>query len=67
MDLTSRYSLLKVRPLIPGKAPLENWKVSGNIPKTYEKEAKGYVFSLENSSVCKMQVPKDEKQLLGLT
>ncbi|XP_071817263.1 protein CFAP20DC-like isoform X2 [Apostichopus japonicus] len=51
-----------------GKEPLSKWKVSGSsIQKTYEKEVKSYVFTLEGSSTTtKMHLPKDSKQTLAL-
>lgn len=47
-----------------GKNPLEKWKVQGSIPKVFESTIKGYIFTLDGQS--KMQLPKDDKELLGL-
>ena len=48
-----------------GKNPLEKWKVEGaKIQKVFDKEMKGSIFVMANSS--KLQIPGDEKQLLGL-
>jgi len=33
-----------------GKNPLENWKITGNVLKTFDKEVKGSVWSLEGQS-----------------
>ena len=48
-----------------GKNPLEKWKVSGGgVEKIYDSSVKGYIFTLEGQA--KIQLPKDEKETLGL-
>ncbi|XP_063796968.1 protein CFAP20DC isoform X4 [Pseudophryne corroboree] len=53
-----------------GKDPVAKWKLSGSqsgIWKDFDKEVKSFVFVLEGSSqTIKMQLPKDNKQMLGL-
>lgn len=52
-----------------GKDGLVNWKLVGSpgIKKVYEKEVKGFVYSLEgSSSTTKMTLPKDLRQSLVL-
>ena len=47
-----------------GKTPLKDWKQEGKIVKEYDKEMKQSVFQLSESS--KLQIPADEKEVLGL-
>lgn len=49
-----------------GSNPTSNWKVSGAVQRVYEKSVKGYVFQCEGGPSAKMQLPKDERRLLGL-
>ncbi|XP_058633740.1 uncharacterized protein C3orf67 homolog isoform X3 [Onychostoma macrolepis] len=53
-----------------GKDPVAKWKLYGrksSITKLFDKEVKGFVYSLEGSSQThKMQLPKDSKMTLGL-
>ncbi|KAJ7999884.1 hypothetical protein DPEC_G00199040 [Dallia pectoralis] len=53
-----------------GKDPVAKWKLSGGqsaINKEFDKEVKGFVYSLNGSSqTIKMQMPKDGKMSLGL-
>ncbi|XP_051754181.1 uncharacterized protein C3orf67 homolog [Ctenopharyngodon idella] len=53
-----------------GKDPVAKWKLYGRKPsitKVFDKEVKGFVYSLEGSSQThKMQLPKDSKVALGL-
>ena len=43
-----------------GKNPLEKWKLEGaKIQKVFDKEMKGSIFVMANSS--KLQLPNDEK------
>ncbi|XP_073704240.1 protein CFAP20DC isoform X2 [Garra rufa] len=53
-----------------GKDPVAKWKLYGrksSITKVFDKEVKGFVYSLEGSSQThKMQLPKDSKMTLGL-
>eukprot|EP00347_Sterkiella_histriomuscorum_P019798 403340256 len=49
---------------VSGKNPLEKWKTTGTIGKPFESTMKGYIFTLDGQS--KIQVPKDEKESLGL-
>ncbi|XP_043098174.1 uncharacterized protein C3orf67 homolog isoform X1 [Puntigrus tetrazona] len=53
-----------------GKDPVAKWKLHGrksSITKVFDKEVKGFVYSLEGSSQThKMQLPKDSKTTLGL-
>ncbi|KAM4651993.1 protein CFAP20DC [Discoglossus pictus] len=53
-----------------GKDPVAKWKLSGSqsaISKDFDKEVKSFVFVLEGSSQTnKMQLPKENKQMLGL-
>ncbi|XP_026163042.1 protein CFAP20DC isoform X4 [Mastacembelus armatus] len=53
-----------------GKDPVAKWKLSGGpsaIRKEYNKEVKGFVYSLEGSSqTVKMQMPENGKMSLGL-
>ena len=49
-----------------GKNTSNSIKFVGMIPKTYEKAIKGYAFSMDHSSNCKLQFPKDDKHCLGL-
>ncbi|XP_048054862.1 uncharacterized protein C3orf67 homolog isoform X2 [Megalobrama amblycephala] len=53
-----------------GKDPVAKWKLYGRKPsitKVFDKEVKGFVYSLEGSSQThKMQLPKDSKMALGL-
>ncbi|XP_059415873.1 protein CFAP20DC-like isoform X1 [Carassius carassius] len=53
-----------------GKDPVAKWKLYGrksSISKVFDKEVKGFVYSLEGSSQThKMQLPKDSKMTLGL-
>ncbi|TRY65044.1 hypothetical protein DNTS_018547 [Danionella cerebrum] len=53
-----------------GKDPVAKWKLFGRNPsitKMFDKEVKGFVYSLEgNSQTHKMQLPKDSKTTLGL-
>ena len=49
-----------------GSNPTSNWKVSGQVQRVYDKSVKGYVFQCEGGAVAKMQLPKDERRLLGL-
>ncbi|XP_073809118.1 protein CFAP20DC isoform X1 [Danio rerio] len=53
-----------------GKDPVAKWKLYGRKPsitKVFDKEVKGFVYSLEgNSQTHKMQLPKDSKMTLGL-
>ena len=45
---------------------VNNWKFSGKNVKVYDKELNGYIHYLNNGALSKMQIPKDEKQSLGL-
>lgn len=47
-----------------GKNPLEKWKTQSNIAKTFDSAMKGYIFTLEGQA--KIQIPKEEKETLGL-
>lgn len=47
-----------------GKNPLENWKITGNVQKSFDKEVKGSVWTLEGQS--KIQLPNNDKDFLGL-
>ncbi|XP_031809284.1 uncharacterized protein C3orf67 homolog isoform X2 [Sarcophilus harrisii] len=53
-----------------GKNPGAKWKISGSpsvIWKEFDKEVKSFVFVLEGSSQTnKIQLPKENKQILGL-
>ncbi|XP_076870402.1 protein CFAP20DC isoform X2 [Brachyhypopomus gauderio] len=53
-----------------GKDPVAKWKLSGgqsSISRIFDKEVKGFVYSLEGSSqMHKMQLPKDGKMPLVL-
>ncbi|XP_051985695.1 protein CFAP20DC-like [Xyrauchen texanus] len=53
-----------------GKDPVAKWKLYGRKPsitKVFDKELKGFVYSLEGSGQThKMQLPKDGKIALGL-
>ncbi|KAF7664308.1 hypothetical protein LDENG_00180650 [Lucifuga dentata] len=53
-----------------GKDPVAKWKLYGGpsaIRKEYNKEVKGFVYSLEGSSqTVKMQMPENGKMALGL-
>ncbi|XP_053492660.1 uncharacterized protein C3orf67 homolog isoform X4 [Ictalurus furcatus] len=52
-----------------GKDPVANWKLSGqpSISKMFDKEMKGFVYSLKGSSQThRMQLPKDGKTPLFL-
>ncbi|XP_067316362.1 uncharacterized protein C3orf67 homolog [Pseudorasbora parva] len=53
-----------------GKDPVAKWKLCGRKPsitKVFDKEMKGFVYSLEGSSQThKMQLPRDNKIALGL-
>ena len=53
-----------------GKNPGAKWKIVGSpsvIWKEYDKEVKSFVFVLEGSSQTnKIQLPKENKQILGL-
>ena len=49
-----------------GSNPLADWKVTGRPKKVYDKACKGYVFVLEGASTTRLQLPKDERQPLGL-
>nr|XP_055070194.1 uncharacterized protein C3orf67 homolog isoform X1 [Misgurnus anguillicaudatus] len=52
-----------------GKDPVAKWKLYGkpSITKVFDKEVKGFVYSLEGSSQThKMQLPKDGRMALGL-
>ncbi|XP_078517641.1 protein CFAP20DC isoform X2 [Lissotriton helveticus] len=53
-----------------GKDPTAKWKLSGSqsaIWKVFDKDVKSFVFVLEGSSQTnKMQLPKENKQTLGL-
>ncbi|KAI4902104.1 hypothetical protein NFI96_013183, partial [Prochilodus magdalenae] len=53
-----------------GKDPVAKWKLSGSQPaisKVFDKEVKGFVYSLEGSSQThRMQLPKDGKMPLVL-
>ncbi|XP_071982765.1 protein CFAP20DC isoform X2 [Engystomops pustulosus] len=53
-----------------GKDPVARWRLSGSqsaIWKDFDKEVKSFVFVLEGSSqTIKMQLPKENKQMLGL-
>uniref|UniRef100_A0A8C5QEA4 CFA20 domain-containing protein n=1 Tax=Leptobrachium leishanense TaxID=445787 RepID=A0A8C5QEA4_9ANUR len=53
-----------------GKDPVAKWKLCGSqsaIFKDFDKEVKSFVFVLEGSSQTnKMQLPKENKQMLGL-
>ncbi|KFQ14035.1 Uncharacterized protein C3orf67, partial [Leptosomus discolor] len=53
-----------------GENPGAKWKIFGNpsaIWKEYDKEVKGFVFILKGSSqINKMQLPKENRQTLGL-
>ena len=48
---------------LQGTNPLQNWKVQGT-QKVFDKSIKGNVLVLEGQS--KIQLPKDDKELLGL-
>ncbi len=47
-----------------GKNPLEGRKVSGNPTKVFDSTIKGYIYTLDGQA--KIQVPKDDKDLLSL-
>ncbi len=47
-----------------GKNPLEKWKTTGSIQKVFDSEMKGYIYTLDGQS--KIQLPKDDKEQLGL-
>lgn len=47
-----------------GKNPLEKWKVSGSLQKVFDSTIKGYIYNIEGQS--KIQLPKDDKEYLGL-
>ena len=47
-----------------GKNPLEKWKVTGTPQKVFDSLMKGYIYNLEGQS--KIQVPKDDKEILSL-
>ena len=47
-----------------GKNPLENWKVGGAPSKVFDQTIKGYIYTLDGQA--KIQVPKEDKDLLGL-
>ncbi|XP_077134807.1 protein CFAP20DC isoform X3 [Ranitomeya variabilis] len=53
-----------------GKDPVAKWRLFGSqsaIWKDFDKEVKSFVFVLEGSSqTIKMQLPKENKQMLGL-
>ncbi|KAI7808014.1 uncharacterized protein C3orf67 homolog [Triplophysa rosa] len=53
-----------------GQDPVAKWKLFGRKPsitKVFDKEVKGFVYSLDGSSQThKMQLPKDGKMALGL-
>ncbi|XP_044157820.1 protein CFAP20DC isoform X1 [Bufo gargarizans] len=53
-----------------GKDPVAKWKLFGSqsaIWKDFDKEVKSFVFVLEGSSqTIKMQLPRENKQMLGL-
>lgn len=49
---------------ITGKNPLEKWKTTGSITKSFDNTMKGFIYTLDNTA--KMQLPKDEKEFLGL-
>ncbi|KAG9483616.1 hypothetical protein GDO78_009504, partial [Eleutherodactylus coqui] len=53
-----------------GKDPVAKWRLSGSqsaIWKDFDKEVKSFVFVLEGSSqTIKMQLPKENKHMLGL-
>ncbi|XP_072136593.1 protein CFAP20DC isoform X6 [Mobula birostris] len=52
-----------------GKDPVARWKLCGSpaVQKVFDKEVKSYVYILEGSCQRnKMQLPKDNKQSLGL-
>ena len=47
-----------------GKNPLEKWKTQGTIAKSFDNTLKSYIYSIDGQS--KLQIPKDEKDFLGL-
>lgn len=49
---------------VSGKNPLEKFKTTGTISKTFDSAMKGYIFTLDGQS--KISLPKDEKEMLGL-
>ena len=49
-----------------GSNPTSNWKMSGAVQRVYDKSVKGYIFHCEGGPSAKMQLPKDERRLLGL-
>ena len=49
-----------------GSNPTSNWKVSSAVQRIYDKSVKGYVFQCDGGPLAKMQLPKDERRLLGL-
>eukprot|EP00830_Metopus_es_P004841 TRINITY_DN14463_c0_g1_i1.p1 TRINITY_DN14463_c0_g1~~TRINITY_DN14463_c0_g1_i1.p1 ORF type:complete len:124 (-),score=10.38 TRINITY_DN14463_c0_g1_i1:136-507(-) len=49
-----------------GTGSLKHVKVVGSVPKVFDKEVKGYIFSIDTASSAKIQIPKEEKISLGL-
>lgn len=47
-----------------GKNPLEKWKVTGTPQKVFDSLMKGYIYNIDGQA--KIQVPKDDKEILSL-
>lgn len=48
------------------KESKKNWKSIGPVMSEFDQSLKGYVLSLINGGVSKIQIPKSEKNLLGI-
>ncbi len=66
VDVLSAQSNRRVYKRI-GSGGLKQAKTTGTVVRVYEKQVKGYVYQLEANNSCRVQLPKDEKQSLGLT
>lgn len=48
-----------------GKNPVEKWKATGGgLKKDFDSKVKGYIYTLDGQ--CKLQLPSDDREILGL-
>lgn len=59
----SRY----IRSLLLGVTALRSARTTGFISKFYEKQLKGYIYTLDSSNTCRLDIPREDRQSLSLT
>jgi len=50
-----------------GIGGLNNARTTGFVSRFYEKPLKGYIYTLDSSSSCRLEIPREDRQSLALT